>query len=142
MPGLTVAGAFSVLDTEITEVLIPTNDVVVGSDLAFASSFQGNLRVRYEWDLSDSLEAYIQPQVSHSANKFTDVVEINKLELDSYTIVDLAAGIRTQSGWNFEVFADNLNDERAQISGNYVNDRPRISTNRPRTIGLRVSFHY
>ncbi|WP_100260451.1 TonB-dependent receptor [Qipengyuania seohaensis] len=142
VPGLTVAGAFSVLDTEITEVLIPTNDVVVGSDLAFAPSFQGNLRVRYEWDLGDSLEAYIQPQVSHSANKFTDVIEINKLELDSYTIVDLAAGIRTQSGWNFEVFADNLNDERAQISGNYVNDRPRISTNRPRTIGLRVSFDY
>ena len=25
-PGLTVAGAFSILDTEITEVLIPTND--------------------------------------------------------------------------------------------------------------------
>ena len=142
VPGLTVAGAFSILDTEITEVLIPTNDVVVGSDLAFAPSFQGNMRVRYEWDLSDSLEAYVQPQISHSANKFTDVIEINKLELDSYTIVDLAAGVRTQSGWNFEVFADNLNDERAQISGNYVNDRPRISTNRPRTIGLRVSFDY
>ena len=142
VPGLTVAGAFSILDTEITEVLIPTDDVIVGSDLAFAPSFQGNLRVRYEWDLSDSLEAYIQPQVSHSANKFTDVIEINKLELDSYTIVDLAAGIRTQSGWNFEIFADNLGDERAQISGNYVNDRPRISTNRPRTIGLRVSFDY
>ncbi|MBX7513546.1 TonB-dependent receptor [Qipengyuania sp. GH38] len=142
VPGLTVAGAFSILDTEITEVLIPTDDVIVGSDLAFAPSFQGNLRVRYEWDLSDSLEAYIQPQISHSANKFTDVIEINKLELDSYTIVDLAAGIRTQSGWNFEIFADNLGDERAQISGNYVNDRPRISTNRPRTIGLRVSFDY
>ncbi|MXO94817.1 TonB-dependent receptor [Erythrobacter aquimaris] len=142
VPGLTVAGAFSILDTEITEVLIPTNDVVVGSDLAFAPSFQGNLRVRYEWDLNDNLEAYVQPQISHSANKFTDVIEINKLELDSYTIVDLAAGVRTQSGWNFEVFADNLNDERAQISGNYVNDRPRISTNRPRTIGLRVSFDY
>ena len=142
VPGLTVAGAFSILDTEITEVLIPTNDVVVGSDLAFAPSFQGNMRVRYEWDLNDNLEAYVQPQISHSANKFTDVIEINKLELDSYTIVDLAAGVRTQSGWNFEVFADNLNDERAQISGNYVNDRPRISTNRPRTIGLRVSFDY
>ena len=142
VPGLTVAGAFSILDTEITEVLIPTNDVVVGSDLAFAPSFQGNMRVRYEWDLNDNLEAYVQPQISHSANKFTDVIEINKLDLDSYTIVDLAAGVRTQSGWNFEVFADNLNDERAQISGNYVNDRPRISTNRPRTIGLRVSFDY
>ncbi|QYJ07903.1 TonB-dependent receptor [Qipengyuania flava] len=140
-PGLTIAGAFSILDTEITEVLIPTNDVLVGSDLAFAPSFQGNLRVRYEWDLTDTLEAYVQPQVSHSASKFTDVIEINKLKLDSYTIVDFAAGIRSDN-WKFEIFGDNLFDERAQISGNYVNDRERIATNRPLTVGIRVGYDY
>jgi outer membrane receptor protein involved in Fe transport len=140
-PGLTVAGAFSLLDTEITDVLIPTADVVNGSQLAFAPSFQGNLRVRYEWDLSDSLGAYIQPQLKHSASKFTDVIAINNLELDSYTIVDLAAGI-TADQWRVEVFGDNLFDTRAQISGNFVNDRPRITTNRPLTIGMRVSFDY
>ena len=140
-PGLTVAGAVSVLDTEITEVLIPTSDVVEGSDLAFAPSFQGNLRVRYEWDLSATLGAYVQPQVSYSASKFTDVIEINKLELDSYTVVDFAAGI-TSDNWKFELFGDNLFDERAQISGNYVNDRARISTNRPLTVGIRVGYDY
>jgi len=140
-PGLTVAGAFSVLDTEITEVLIPTSDVIAGSELAFAPSFQGNLRVRYEWDLSDTLEAYIQPQISYSASKVTDVIEINKLQLDSYTIVDMAVGV-TNENWRFELFGDNLFDERAQISGNYVNDRPRITTNRPMTIGFRVGYDY
>ncbi|SMQ73334.1 Outer membrane receptor proteins, mostly Fe transport [Altererythrobacter xiamenensis] len=139
--GLTVAGAFSILDTEITEVLTPTDDVVEGGDLAFAPSFQGNLRVRYEFDLSDTLGAYIQPQVTYSASKFTDIIEINKLELDSYTVVDLAAGVTTDR-WKFEVFGDNLFDERAQISGNYVNDRPRIATNRPLTVGFRVSYDY
>ena len=141
IPGLTVAGAFSVLDTEITEVLIPTDDVVAGSDLAFAPPFQGNMRVRYEWDLSNTLEAYVQPQITHSASKFTDVIEINKLELDSYTFVDLAAGINT-ANWNVELYGDNLFDERAQISGNFVNDRERITTNRPLTVGLRVGFNY
>ncbi|MDG5749683.1 TonB-dependent receptor [Qipengyuania sp. XHP0211] len=140
-PGLTVAGAFSILDTEITDVLIPTDDVVEGSDLAFAPSFQGNIRVRYEWDLNDTLGAYIQPQVTHSASKFTDVIEINKLRLDGYTLFDLAAGI-TSANWKFELFGENLFDERAQISGNYVNDRARIATNRPLTVGLRVSYDY
>ena len=140
-PGLTVAGAFSILDTEITDVLIPTDDVVEGSDLAFAPSFQGNIRVRYEWDLNDTLGAYIQPQVTHSASKFTDVIEINKLKLDGYTLFDLAAGI-TSANWKFELFGENLFDERAQISGNYVNDRARIATNRPLTVGLRVSYDY
>lgn len=140
-PGLTVAGAISILDTEITEVLTPTNDVIEGSDLAFAPKFQGNIRVRYEWDVSDTLEAYIQPQVTHSASKYTDIIEINKLKLDSYTVFDLAAGIKADQ-WKFEVFGENLTDTRAQISGNFVFDRARITTNRPLTVGMRVSFDY
>lgn len=141
VPGLTVAGAFSILDTEITEVLTPTDDVVEGGDLAFAPSFQGNLRVRYEWDLSDTLEAFVQPQVTHSASKFTDIIEINKLQLNSYTVFDLAVGVKANQ-WKFEVFGENLFDERAQISGNFVYDRARITTNRPLTVGMRVSFDY
>ncbi len=139
--GLTIAGAFSVLDTEITEVLTPTNDVLAGTNLAFAPSFQGNLRVRYEWDLNDTLGAYIQPQVSHSASKLTDIIEINKLELDSYTLVDLAAGV-TSDNWKFEIYGENLFDERAEISGNFINDRARITTNRPLTVGMRISYDY
>ncbi|MEL1249341.1 TonB-dependent receptor [Aurantiacibacter gilvus] len=141
LPGFTFAGAFSILDTEITEVLTPTNDVVVGEPLAFAPEFQGNVRIRYEWDLSNTLGAYIQPQVTYSASKFTDIIEINKLELESYTVVDLAAGIEADM-WRFEVFGENLFDERAQISGNFVNDRARITTNRPLTVGFRVSYDY
>lgn len=139
LPGLTVAGAVSILDTEITEVLTPTDDVVVGSDLAYAPSFQGNARVRYEWDLSDTLGAYVQPQVTHSASKKTDIVQINALTLDSYTVVNFAAGITTDQ-WKFEVFGENLFDERAQISGDFYYDRARIVTNRPLTVGLRVSY--
>jgi len=141
LPGFTFAGAFSILDTEITEVLTPTNDVVAGEPLAFAPEFQGNARIRYEWDLSNTLEAYVQPQVTYSASKFTDIIEINKLKLDSYTVVDLAAGVVADQ-WRFEVYGENLFDTRAQISGNYVNDRARITTNRPFTVGFRVSYDY
>jgi len=139
VPGLTIAGAFSILDTEITEVLIPTNDVIVGEELAYAPGFQGNLRVRYEWDLSNDIQAFIQPQMSHSASKFTDVIEINKIELDSYTVFDLSLGVEVDQ-WRFEIFGENLSDERAEISGIFGNDRERIITNRPLTVGARVSF--
>ena len=40
-----------------------------------------------------ALDAFVQPQITHSASKFTDIIEINKLELDGYTTFDLAAGI-------------------------------------------------
>ena len=141
LAGLTVSGAVSFLDTEITEVLTPTDDVQAGSDLAYAPSFQGNLRVRYEWDLSDSLGAFVQPSVSHSASKFTDIVAINRLELDSYTIVDLSAGV-SYDRWTFEVYGANLFDERAQIAGDFYYDRARIVTNRPLTVGAKATFSY
>lgn len=141
LPGLTVAGAVSILDTEITEVLTPTDDVTVGSDLAYAPSFQGNARVRYEWDLSDTLGAYIQPQVTYSASKNTDIVQINSLTLSDYTVFGLAVGI-TAREWKFEVFGENLSDERAEISGDFYYDRARIVTNRPLTVGFRVAYDY
>ena len=40
------------------------------------------------------------------------------------------------------VFGDNLTDARAEISGVFGNDRERIITNRPLTVGMRVSFDY
>ena len=140
-PGLTVAGAFSVLDTEITDILIPTNDVIEGEELAYAPGFQGNIRARYEWDLSSTLQAYIQPQMTYSASKFTDIIEINKIRLDSYTLFDLSVGVVSDE-WRFEIFGENLSDERAEISGIFGNDRERIITNRPLTVGMRVSFDY
>ncbi|MEP1421860.1 MAG: TonB-dependent receptor [Erythrobacter sp.] len=140
-PGLTLAGAFSILDTEVTEVLTPTDDVILGSDLAYAPSFQGNIRARYEWDVSDSLEAFIQPQATYSASKQTDIIAINNIQLDSYTTFDLSLGVKAEQ-WKFEIFGENLSDERAEISGIFGNDRERIITNRPLTVGMRVSFDY
>jgi len=141
LPGLTVSGAFSILDTEITEVLTPTDDVIAGEPLAYAPEFQGNLRARYEWDLSSDLTAYVQPQMTYSSEKFSDIIEINKIQLDAYTLYDLAVGIEARE-YRFEIFGENLSDERAEISGLYGNDRERIVTNRPLTVGMRVTFDY
>jgi iron complex outermembrane recepter protein len=140
-PGLTFTGAFSILDTEVTDILIPTNDVILGSDLAYAPSFQGNIRARYEWDVSDSLEAFVQPQMTYSASKFTDIIAINNIQLDSYTTFDLSMGVKADQ-WSFEIFGENLSDERAEVSGVFGNDRERLIINRPLTVGMRVSFDY
>ncbi|MFN2099650.1 TonB-dependent receptor [Altererythrobacter sp. MF3-039] len=141
IPGLTLSAAFSILDSEITEVLTPTNDVVLGSSLAFAPSFQGNLLARYEWDLSDRLVAHVQPQLTYSASQETDIIEINRITLPDWTTVNLAMGVSNDS-WSFEVYGDNLTNARAPISGNFINDRSRIIISRPLTVGARVSFRY
>ena len=140
-PGLTVTGAFSFLDTEITEVLTPTNDVLVGSELAFAPSFQGNIRARYEWDLDNGMMAHIMPQLVISDESVSDVIEINKVDLDGYVMAHFSAGLSRDS-WSVEAYAQNLTDERAELSNNFVYDRERVTMARPRTLGFRVRIEY
>ncbi|MCM8556604.1 TonB-dependent receptor [Sphingomicrobium sediminis] len=141
LEGLTIAGAVSFLDSEITEVLTPTNDVVEGEPLAFAPKFQGNARVRYEFPINVDYDGFVQTQVTHSASKFTDIIEINKLKLDAWTTVGASAGVRGDR-WSAEVFADNIFDERAQVSGNFVFDRARITYARPTTVGARLRLDF
>ena len=62
------------LDTEITKKLVPTNDVVVGSELAFAPTFQANLRVRQEWEMADGYTGHAQLQVTHSGDSYSDIM--------------------------------------------------------------------
>jgi len=142
--GLTVAGAFSFLDTEITEVLVPTGDVIAGEPLAFAPEFQGNIRVRYEWPVTfagETYDAHVMPQIVHSSEAFTDVIEINKIELDAWTTLAATLGV-AKDNWTAELFVNNLTNEAAEYSGNFVNDRARTTLARPRTVGLRVGVDF
>lgn len=144
--GLTVAGAFSVLDTEVTEVLTPTNDVLVGSDLAFAPSFQGNLRVRYEWQLDreiagSALTAHVMPQLIISDDAFSDIIEINKAKTDGFITLGTTLGVSADQ-WSAELFATNITNEYVELSNNFVFDRERVNPMRPRTMGIRIAYDY
>lgn len=144
--GLTIAGAFSILDTEVTEVLTPTNDVLVGSELAFAPAWQGNIRARYEWDLQrqiagSSLTAHIMPQLVFSDDSVSDIIEINKADIDGYVTLGGTLGV-TADQWSAELFATNLTNEYAELSNNFVFDRERVTPLRPRTIGVRVGYDF
>ncbi|MFT5351366.1 MAG: iron complex outermembrane receptor protein, partial [Gammaproteobacteria bacterium] len=140
--GLTIFGAFSILDTKITEVLTPTNDVRKGDELAFAPDYQGNLRARYEWNLSDSgLTAHFMPNISFSAKSFSDIVTINRDEIDSWVMGGLTAGV-TGDKWGAELYVNNITDKRAEIARNFVFDTQQVTYVRPRTIGVRVNYNF
>lgn len=139
--GLTVVGAFSILDTEITEVLTPTNDVVAGSELAFAPSYQANLRARYEWYLDNGMMAHVMPQITITDDSWSDVIEINKAEIEGYASLNFSTGL-TGDNWSVEVFADNLTNERGEMANNFVFDREQVTIIRPRTVGVRVGVQY
>ena len=124
--GLTVAGAFSLLDTELTKKLVPTNDVVVGSDMAFAPGMQFNLRFRQEWEMANGNVGHAVVQFTHSDDSYSDIMEMNKARQDSYTYMNVRVGM-SNDDMTAELYIDNVNDERAAISNTFVFDRQRVS---------------
>ena len=139
--GLTVSGAFSVLDTELTKKLVPTNDVTVGGDMAFAPGMQFNLRFRQEWEMSNGNLGHAQLAITHSDDSYSDIMEPNKARQDSYMYVDVRVGVSNDT-MTAELYVDNLNDERAEISNTFVFDRQRVSYIRPTTIGIRYKHNF
>jgi outer membrane receptor protein involved in Fe transport len=139
--GLTLGAGISLLDTEITEVLIPTEDVTKGDELAFAPEFKGNLQARYQWDLNDGMQAHVMGNAAYSDTSYSDIITINRIELDSWLIVGATAGVSTEE-WTAEVYADNLTDETAELSGSFGYDRERITVVRPLTVGVRFSLNF
>ena len=139
--GLSVAGAFSILKTEIDESLVPTNDIVVGQDLAFAPGKQGNIRVRQEFGMSGGNVGHVQAQVVFSDKSYSDIMQPNRAEQDSYSYMDLRAGF-SNDDLTAELYIDNVTDERAEISNTFVFDRQRIAYIKPTTIGIRVKKNF
>lgn len=139
--GLTVTGAFSLLDTEITKVITPTNDVIVGDSLAFAPEMQFNLRARYEWDIGSGRVAHVMPHVTYSDDAYSDIITINRDKMDSWVMFGITAGI-SDDQWTVDVFAENIGDERAEIANSFIYDRQRVTYARPFNGGVRVSYDF
>ena len=139
--GFILSGAFSLLDTEITKSLVPTADVVVGSDLAFAPGFQANFTARKEWGTSTGNTGHWQAQFNHSRASDSDIMEPNRATQASYFLTNIRAGV-SNDNWMAEMYIDNVTDERAEISNTFVFDRQRVAVIRPLNIGLRYKLKF
>ena len=60
---------------------------------------------------------------------------------DSFVLLDLAFGVE-RDNWSAELFVDNVADKRAQLHVDTLQYVPKVVTNRPRSIGLRVSYDF
>ena len=139
--GFILSGAFSLLDTEITKSLVPTADVVVGSDLAFAPGFQANFTARKEWGTSSGNTGHWQAQFNHSRASDSDIMEPNRAQQGMYSLANIRAGV-SNDNWTAEMYINNITDERAEISNTFVFDRQRVAVIRPLNIGLRYKLKF
>ena len=138
---LTLAAAWSFNDTEMVRVPEGVTDIAgPGSRLALAPEEQFHVSGRYEW-LDRPLTPYAQLVYAYTGDQYSSIVVDNRFLQDSYNTLDASFGLR-KDNWSFELFGENLTDERAQLFINSLDTDLRITTNRPRTFGLKVRYDY
>ena len=120
----------------------------LGSPLAGAPSFQGTIRARYEFALSDfgafaQITAVHQSHSLSTTNQLTPDLQGNSTayDLHAFTSFDGAVGVG-KDGWLVQVYGENLADTRAQLYANYAQYYKAVTVSRPRTIGLRYSHAF
>jgi iron complex outermembrane receptor protein len=127
---------------------VPQPGGTLGSPLAGAPSFQGNVRARYDFRLID-YDAFAQVGAVHQSHSLstTDQLRLDSqghstaYELPPFTTYDAALGVG-EDAWQIQVYGENLTDTRAQLYANYWEYYKAITVNRPRTIGLRFSYKF
>jgi outer membrane receptor protein involved in Fe transport len=87
------------------------------------------------------MRAHVMPHLTYSDESFSDIITINRQVMDSWAMLGFTAGV-SNSQWTAELFVDNLTDEAAELSMNFVNDRDRVTLARPLTGGLRFTYNF
>ena len=138
---LTLNGAFSYNEAELKGDTFTLGGTLLGSDgtaLPYAPKFQGNIGGRYDWTVG-GVDLFARGIVRHTGSSFTTFNEAVREKQENYTIGDLGFGV-DRGNWWAELYVNNVWDERAElfIESEFLGGR--ILTNRPRTIGLRISY--
>jgi outer membrane receptor protein involved in Fe transport len=154
--GLLLTAAVAYNEAELSEdfVLIPTDptnsrslNAPKGTPLPFAPEWKFNLSARYDFNLG-SFGSYAQIVYAYVDDSYNDLFVFNgdsintdRQKQDSYENVNASLGLGRNT-WNLELFVTNLTDERAEISRDTQAYGTYITTNRPRTIGLKLAMRF
>ncbi|HEY6451424.1 MAG TPA: TonB-dependent receptor [Steroidobacteraceae bacterium] len=120
----------------------------IGSPLAQAPPFEGNLRARYEFPLR-SYRGFVQVAGTHQAHSYASTDRIstdlqgNSIAYDQpgFSTVDAAFGI-ARDAWSAQLYGSNLSNTRADLSTNFRQFVKADTINVPRTVGLMLNYKF
>ncbi len=135
---LTIAAAISLNDTEITNDVSKTVPIVdIGSALPLSPERQYNIRIRRDGTFK-GMDSYTQVAYKSATDTYNSFESAKVLGQPEYHVLDMAFGF-TVNETDVEFFIRNATDERANLYYNDQDDIPRITTNRPRNMGVRIA---
>ena len=145
--GLTLSFNGAYTDAELTENTSEQVGGLAGDALPFVPEWSFGLSASYEWALSGDATAYVGGTAGYTGKRSIGFdqreADGSAREADSYTTLDLRAGVRYDR-WSFELYGKNLSDEEGITSVGTANTPAtglaELGLIRPRTYGLSVGF--
>ena len=119
---------------------IPNPFGPVGSSLAMSPPFQGNLRVRYEFDWGD-YHPFAQIGGQHQAHSHSATGYFQNFDQPGYSTYDAFLGV-AKDDWTMQAYIENLTDTRADLFTSNSQQVKAITVNRPRTAGVKFSYKF
>ena len=111
-----------------------------GTELPRVPDWKWNVSSRYNFDMM-GMNAFVQGSFTFTGDSFNLLYgptppARTRDKQDDYQILNLAFGVEHDT-WAAELYAKNITDERGDVFINGASYDSRITTNRPRTIGIR-----
>ena len=127
---------------------VPNPGGELGSPLAGAPPFEGNIRVRYEFTFK-SYAPFVQIAAVHQSHSLATTDQLARdaqgnstaYNLSGFTTYDGALGVGKEA-WIVQAYGENLTDTQAQLYANYWQRYKAVTVSRPRTLGLRFSYKF
>jgi outer membrane receptor protein involved in Fe transport len=148
--GLSISLSGSYNDSRLVSNTFENPDfaVVPGERLPYVPYFSYSANARYEHPLGASLKGYVQYDIAHKGDMWSDLRVTNpngfgRSLQPAYNISNLRFGLGAPNDrWTAEAYVTNLFDENAVIYTNTANYDHRETTNEPLVVGLRFSYRW
>ena len=139
--GLTVQLGLGLLDTEITESVLP--GVVQGSELPNSPEVNFNATVDYSWDIGN-LRANFLLATAYKDDVNYDIVRLPPETMeDGYWLINARLGVSDADGvWSAYLWAKNLGDERYRVQVSTTSVGFAETWGLPATYGVGFDFEW
>src|ERR1700733_6036161 len=124
---------------------------LIGSPLANSPPVQGNIRVRYEWNMANNYLAFVQVGATRQGSSQSAVGTVPPIAVTGsinqrylqpgFTTYDASLGV-SRDNWNAALFGENITDTRGIT---FISQSEAIETEtviRPRVLGLRGGYKF
>lgn len=146
--GLDISAAASHIESEVTDDFFNPDAFGVvknfkGESFPNAPDTQIALDISYRWAAFNDTEMFVGANASYQSDTNAEFGESPELAIDSYSLIDLRAGIESNSGsWRVMAWARNVADDYYWTNASKTNDTIIRFTGQPRTFGVDFRYNF